>query len=98
MARSLWKLGKQKIFGCKFRSEFKENGTKLCRFLKENAVNEEVETKVRKLNEIAKKRGQTLAQMSLAWIFLCTIHRQNIIRIKKSGRFVPKIKLLEVKD
>ena len=29
---------------------------------------EEVETKVRKLNEIAKKRGQTLAQMSLAWI------------------------------
>lgn len=38
------------------------------RFLKENAVNEEVETKVRKLNEIAKKRGQTLAQMSLAWI------------------------------
>lgn len=42
-----------------------------------------METKVRKLNEIAKKRGQTLAQMSLAWIFLCTIHRQNIIRIKK---------------
>ena len=38
------------------------------RFLKENAVNKEVETKVRKLNEIAKKRGQTLAQMSLAWI------------------------------
>lgn len=38
------------------------------RFLKENAVNEEVETKVRKLNEIAKKRGQTLVQMSLAWI------------------------------
>lgn len=27
-----------------------------------------METKVRKLNEIAKKRGQTLAQMSLAWI------------------------------
>ena len=38
------------------------------RFLKENAINEETISKVRALNEIAKNRGQSLAQMALAWI------------------------------
>lgn len=38
------------------------------RFLKENAVTEETIEKARKLNELAKERGQSLAQMALAWI------------------------------
>lgn len=38
------------------------------RFLKEDAVNEETIDKVRRLAAIAKKRGQSLAQMALAWI------------------------------
>lgn len=38
------------------------------RFLKEEAVNEETLRKVRALNEVAKRRGQSLAQMALAWI------------------------------
>ncbi len=38
------------------------------RFLKENMVDEETLSKVRALNEIAKNRGQTLAQMALSWI------------------------------
>lgn len=38
------------------------------RFLKENMVDEETLSKVRVLNEIAKDRGQTLAQMALSWI------------------------------
>lgn len=38
------------------------------RFLKENAVTDETIEKVRKLNELAKERGQSLAQMALAWI------------------------------
>lgn len=38
------------------------------RFLKEDAVNEEMLSKIRSLNELAKKRGQSLAQMALAWI------------------------------
>lgn len=38
------------------------------RFLKENAVTEETIEKVKKLNELAKERGQSLAQMALAWI------------------------------
>lgn len=38
------------------------------RFLKEDAVNEETIQKVRSLSAIAKERGQSLAQMALAWI------------------------------
>ena len=38
------------------------------RFLKEEAVSEETMAKVRALSEIAKDRGQTLAQMALSWI------------------------------
>jgi len=36
--------------------------------LKENQVTEEVIQKVRQLNDLAAERGQTLAQMSLAWV------------------------------
>lgn len=38
------------------------------RFLKESDLNEEVIDKTRKLNELAQQRGQTLAEMSLAWL------------------------------
>lgn len=38
------------------------------RFLNENAVTEELVEKVRKLAQLAARRGQTLAQMALAWI------------------------------
>ncbi len=38
------------------------------RFLKEDAVNEETLRKIRSLKEIAGERGQSLAQMALAWI------------------------------
>ena len=38
------------------------------RFLKENAITEETLAKINALNEIAKKRGESLAQMALAWI------------------------------
>jgi len=38
------------------------------RFLKENAISEETIAKVRALKEVAVERGQSLAQMALAWI------------------------------
>ncbi len=38
------------------------------RFLKEADINEKTVSRIRALNEIAGKRGQTLAQMALAWI------------------------------
>ncbi len=37
-------------------------------FLKPDRVTEDVLKKVRQLNELAKQRGQTLAQMALAWV------------------------------
>ena len=39
------------------------------RFLNENSLSEEVLRKVKSLNEIAKGRGQTLAQMALSWVY-----------------------------
>ena len=37
-------------------------------FLKEASITEDVLSKVNKLNQIAKERGQTLAQMALSWV------------------------------
>ena len=37
-------------------------------FLKREQVTEAVLKKVRSLNDLAKKRGQSLAQMALAWV------------------------------
>ena len=38
------------------------------RFLKENALTEQRMNQIRALNELAAQRGQTLAQMALAWV------------------------------
>lgn len=37
-------------------------------FLQESQVNEETVGKIKQLNEVARQRGQTLAQMALSWI------------------------------
>ncbi len=39
------------------------------RFLNERSISSERLIKIEKLNEIAKRRGQTLAQMALAWLY-----------------------------
>ncbi len=39
------------------------------RFLNDGAVNENMLSKVRRLNSLAAERGQTLAQMALSWVF-----------------------------
>jgi L-glyceraldehyde 3-phosphate reductase len=39
------------------------------RFLNESSISRERIEKIRKLNEMAKERGQTLAQMALAWVY-----------------------------
>ena len=46
-------------------SRIKKDG----RFLKETALTEERLAQIRGLNEIAESRGQSLAQMALAWLF-----------------------------
>ncbi len=39
------------------------------RFLNERSLSPEILEKIEKLNKIAKRRGQTLAQMALAWVY-----------------------------
>ncbi len=39
------------------------------RFLNEKSISEEMLDKIGRLNDIAKNRGQTLAQMALAWVY-----------------------------
>ncbi|MBQ2614286.1 MAG: aldo/keto reductase [Clostridia bacterium] len=39
------------------------------RFLKESALSEEMLAKIQKLHQIAEGRGQSLAQMALAWVY-----------------------------
>lgn len=52
------------LHGIPLDSRIKADG----RFLQESAVTEDVLCKIRALNELAKERGQSLAQMALAWI------------------------------
>ena len=51
------------------------------RFLKQSALSEERLAQIRALNELAKKRGQSLAEMALAWIFRDQVVTLSLIHI-----------------
>ena len=51
-------------------------------FLKEKDITEDVIAKIRKLNEIAKSRGQTMAQLALSWV----LRRQSNIGANCASR------------
>lgn len=61
------------------------------RFLKESAVTEEKLAQIRALNEIARRRGQTLAQMALAWILRDGITTSVIIGASKPAQIIENI-------
>ena len=50
---------------------------------------------IKKLNELAKKRGQTLAEMSLAWILRDGIVTSVLIGASKPSQILDNIKALE---
>ncbi len=52
-------------------------------FLKRDQVTEERIAKVRKLNEIAKARGQTMAQMAIAWVLRLPVMTSALIGASK---------------
>jgi L-glyceraldehyde 3-phosphate reductase len=64
------------------------------RFLKENDITEEKLRKVRLLNEIALKKGMTLAEMSLAWILAKKEVTSVIIGASKSSQILDNIKAI----
>jgi L-glyceraldehyde 3-phosphate reductase len=67
-------------------------------FLKSEAITEDKLSKVRKLNEIAKERGQSLAQMALAWVLRCGRVTSAIIGASKISQIEENVAALENLD
>lgn len=65
------------------------------RFLKESAVNPETLDKVRSLNALAGERGQTLAQMALAWILRDGDITSVLIGASKPSQILDNIRALD---
>ena len=65
------------------------------RFLNENAITDETLNKIIRLNEIAKRRGQTLAQMALAWVYEKKAVTSVLIGASKPEQILEYIKMIE---
>lgn len=65
------------------------------RFLKEAALDQEKMEKVRKLNEVAARRGQTLAEMALAWILKDGIVTSVLIGASRPAQILDNIKAID---
>ena len=62
--------------------------------MQEDAVNEETIQKVRSLSVIAKERGQSLAQMALAWILRDGDITSDLIGASKPAQILDNIGML----
>ncbi|MCR5330610.1 MAG: aldo/keto reductase [Lachnospiraceae bacterium] len=65
------------------------------RFLKESQLTDEKLGNIRKLNEIAAGRGQTLAEMALAWILRDGIVTTILIGASRPSQILDNIKAIE---
>ncbi|MBD5434868.1 MAG: L-glyceraldehyde 3-phosphate reductase [Treponema sp.] len=68
------------------------------RFLKENSINETTLKKVRALNKIAEERGQSLAQMALAWILRDGDITSVLIGASKPSQILDNVGMLSNTD
>ena len=64
-------------------------------FLKESSVTEEVVSKVAKLNDIAKERGQSLAQMALVWALKQSRLTSVLIGASRPGQVTENVAALQ---
>lgn len=64
------------------------------RFLKESAVNGEMLEKIRALDALAKERGQSLAQMALAWILRDNDITSVLIGASRAAQIVDNVGML----
>lgn len=64
------------------------------RFLKEDALQRDTLEKIEALNEIAKERGQSLAQMALAWILRDGDITSVLIGASKASQIVDNVEML----
>jgi len=67
-------------------------------FLKTDFIRPEIIDNIRKLNEIAERRGQTLAQMALAWVLRGGRITSALIGASRSSQIVDCVKALEKRD
>lgn len=65
------------------------------RFLNERSLTEERLEKIKKLNEVAKRRGQSLAQMALAWVYSKEGITSVLIGASKPEQITENLKMLE---
>ena len=64
------------------------------RFLKESILTEEKLLQIKKLNELAMKRGQTLAEMALSWVLKDGVVTSVLVGASKPEQIVENIKAL----
>lgn len=65
------------------------------RFLKEKALSEARLDQIRKLNDLARQRGQTLAEMALAWILKDGEVTSVLIGASKASQILDNIKAID---
>lgn len=65
------------------------------RFLKESAITEERLSQIRALNDIAAERGQSLAEMALAWVLRDGVVTSVLIGASKPAQILENIKALK---
>lgn len=65
------------------------------RFLNENSLKPELLDKIKKLNTIAERRGQTLAQMALSWIYSRKDITSVLIGASKPEQIIENLKMTE---
>ena len=65
------------------------------RFLKESSLSPEMLDKIRKLNDIAGERGQTLAQMALSWVYSREGITSVLIGASKPEQITENLKMID---
>lgn len=65
------------------------------RFLNKNNITEDLINKIKKLNEIAQRRGQTMAQMALSWVLRDGKVTSAIIGASRKEQITENIKALD---
>ena len=65
------------------------------RFLKDSALSEDRMSRIRALDAIAQRRGQTLAEMALAWLLRDPVITSVLVGVSRPSQVVDNIKALE---
>lgn len=65
------------------------------RFLKDSALSEDRLARIRALNDIAQRRGQTLAEMALAWLLRDEVVTSVLIGVSRPAQVLDNVKALK---